>query len=170
MIVIGILFCFTAAASLCWLVFELAVYALPASVGVAAGAAALHTGAGPVGAVIVGLVAAVALLFIGQLMFGLARSRFTSAVVGLVFTAPAAVAGYEAIHSLASLSAASPRWQQGLAALGAILVGGTAWARLTVLPPRPTESDCHRAGAISRLTHDSHRSLRSVAWSLFFTG
>lgn len=146
MIVIGVLLCFAAAASLCWLVFELAVYALPASVGVAAGLAASHTGAGPVGSVIVGLVAAVALLFIGQLTFGLARSRFTSAVVGLVFTAPAAVAGYEAIHSLASLSAASPGWQQVFAALGAILVGGTAWARLTMLPITPTEQDCHAAG------------------------
>jgi hypothetical protein len=146
MIVIGILLSFAAAASLCWLVFELAVYALPASVGVAAGVAASHTGAGPIGAVVVGFVAAVALLFIGQLTFGLARSRFASAVVGLAFAAPAAVAGYEAIRSLASLSAASPGWQQGLAALGAILVGGTAWARLTVLPIRPTEQDCHGAG------------------------
>jgi hypothetical protein len=141
MIVIGILVCFAAAASFCWLVFELAVYALPISVGVVAGLAASHSGAGPIGAVIVGLVAAVALHISGQLVFDFARSRLTSLIVGLVFAAPAAAAGYEAVHGLAALGAASPVWQQSFAVVGAILVGATAWARLSVLPPRPAESD-----------------------------
>src|SRR5260370_11812014 len=41
----------------CWLLFTLAIYALPFFVGVAAGLCAYHTGAGPLGAITLALLA-----------------------------------------------------------------------------------------------------------------
>ena len=58
MIFLGILLSFAAIGFLCWLLFTLAVYALPFFAGVSLGMWAYGTGAGWLGAIIVGLVAA----------------------------------------------------------------------------------------------------------------
>ena len=58
MFFIGILFSVVAIGFLCWLLFTLAVFALPAFAGVAAGMWAYHTGAGWIGGIIVGFLAA----------------------------------------------------------------------------------------------------------------
>ena len=50
MIIIGIILGFVGLAYLCWLLFALAVYALPLSAAVAAGLLTYHTGSGPIGA------------------------------------------------------------------------------------------------------------------------
>ena len=50
---------------LCWLAFNLAVYALPLFGGTAAGLFAYHTGAGVVGGASVGLIAAAVTLVAG---------------------------------------------------------------------------------------------------------
>jgi hypothetical protein len=131
MIVIGILACFAGLASLCWLLFELAVYALPTASGIAAGVAASHSGAGPVGAIVVGLGTAFALVAVWQLIAGLARARWTVFVVRLAFAAPAAVAGYEAVHGIAGLTTSVEGWRQAFAIVGAVIVGVTAWTRLS---------------------------------------
>ena len=57
MIIIGIILGLVGLAYLCWLLFALAVYALPSFAAVAIGLAAYHSGAGSVGAIIVGAAA-----------------------------------------------------------------------------------------------------------------
>ena len=54
---------------LCWLMFNLAVYALPFFAGMTAGLAAYHSGAGLVGGLIVGFTAGAITLVIGQAIF-----------------------------------------------------------------------------------------------------
>ena len=57
MIIIGIVLALVGLAYLCWLLFALAVYALPLFAGITAGLAIYHTESGPIGAIIVGLIA-----------------------------------------------------------------------------------------------------------------
>ena len=57
MIIIGIILSFVGLAYLCWLLFALAVHALPFFAGVTAGLAAYHSGSGPIAAIIVGAIA-----------------------------------------------------------------------------------------------------------------
>src|SRR5258707_10778094 len=73
MIVIGIILSFVSLGFLCWLLFALAVHALPVFVGLAAGVAAYHSGSGEFGAFLVGLIAGAFTLAAGQL-----RSRHSA--------------------------------------------------------------------------------------------
>src|SRR6266481_9924019 len=75
MIAIGIVFSFIGLGYLCWLLFDLIVYALPVVVGVNAGMAAYHSGAGEIGAFIVGLVAGALSLVAGQIGRASCRER-----------------------------------------------------------------------------------------------
>ena len=66
MLIIGIILAFVALAYLCWVLFALAVNALPFFAGLSAGLAAYHSGAGPIGAIIVGIVTGAVTLLLGQ--------------------------------------------------------------------------------------------------------
>lgn len=54
MIILGVLLCIAAIGILCWLLVPLAIFALPLLVGVSAGACAFSTGAGWLGAILIG--------------------------------------------------------------------------------------------------------------------
>ncbi len=58
---------------LCWLLFTLTVYALPFFAGMTAGLAALHCGAGILGAFIVAILAGGAILALGRIAFATSR-------------------------------------------------------------------------------------------------
>jgi len=73
MIFLGILLSIAAIGFFCWLLFTLAVFALPFFAGLSAGTWAWHTGAGWLVAIIVGIVAAGLTLGIGQLLFVIVR-------------------------------------------------------------------------------------------------
>ncbi|MBI1866933.1 MAG: hypothetical protein HYS06_01310 [Methylocystis sp.] len=135
MLMIGIVLGFIALGYFCWLLFALAVYALPFFAGVTAGLAAYHSGSGPIGAIAVGLIAGVVTLVVGQIAFAAVRSPVMRATIAPLFAAPAAVAGYHATLGLAHIGAPSQDRCEILAVIGAIVVGGTAWARMTVLAP-----------------------------------
>ena len=143
MIIIGVIACIVGVCALAWLLFNLAVFALPFFAGVSAGMAALHSGAGPIGSILAGLVVGVLTLAVGQMVFTLVPSTLVRGAVGLLFAVPAAIAGYHAAHGLAGLAMPSEGWRQAFAIIGAVVVGATALARL-VLPiatprsPRPT--------------------------------
>ncbi|TMK09763.1 MAG: hypothetical protein E6G75_20880, partial [Alphaproteobacteria bacterium] len=94
MIIIGIVLALVGLAYLCWLLFALAVYALPLFAGVTAGLATYHSGSGPIGAIIVGLIASSVTLVLGQIAFTTLRSPLIRAVIALLFVVPAAIAGY----------------------------------------------------------------------------
>src|SRR5712691_1995117 len=133
MIIIGIIFGVFGIGFFCWLLFMLAVYALPFFASVTVGLAAFHSGAGVIGGIIVGIVAGVAALGAGQFAFAVARSPFIRAAIALLFAVPAAIAGYHATLALAHIGVPSQGWREAFAVIGAILVGGTAWGRMTLL-------------------------------------
>jgi hypothetical protein len=78
MIIIGTVLALVGLAYLCWLLFALAVYALPLFAGVTAGLAIYHSGSGPIGAIIVGLIASTITLIAGQIALTILRSRLYS--------------------------------------------------------------------------------------------
>ena len=104
MIIFGILLSIVAIGFLCWLLFTLAVFALPFFVGVTTGMWAFNSGAGWFGAIIVGTLASGLTFGIGQLLLGTVRPLWAKPMIALVFVAPAAVAGYHATHASRSTS------------------------------------------------------------------
>lgn len=139
MLVIGLVLSVAGIGVLCWLLFTLAVYALPFFAGLTAGFAAYHSGSGVIGAIIVGVLAGGATLAIGQIAFATVRMPLIRAAIGLLYAVPAAVAGYHATLGLAHIGVPSEAWREAFAIIGAIAVGGTAWARITLFVPPHVE-------------------------------
>jgi hypothetical protein len=54
-------------------------------------------------------------------------------IIGLLFALPAASAGYDATLALAHIGIPSEWWREAFAIFGAITVGCTAWARVSIL-------------------------------------
>ena len=133
MIVFAILGSLVAIGVLCWLLFTLAVFALPFFAGVTAGAWAYDTGAGWLGAILVGVVAAGLTLGIGQVLLGIVRPLWARMLIALAFVAPAAIAGYHATHGIVKHTMPSETWQLAFSLIGAIAVGITAFARVTAM-------------------------------------
>jgi hypothetical protein len=133
MLIVGIVLSFVGLGFLCWLLFALAVYALPFFAGITAALAAYHSGSGSVGAILVGLGAGTVTLVVGQIAFAVVRSVPMRVAIALLFAVPAAVAGYHATLGLAHIGVPSEGWREVFAMTGAMIVGGAAWARMTLL-------------------------------------
>jgi hypothetical protein len=134
MIIIGIVLSFVTLAYLCWLLFALAVHALPFFAGVTVGLAAYHSGSGPVAAIIVGAVAGGVTLVLGQIAFTMLRSPLMRAGLALLFAAPAALAGYHAVRGFAQVVVPAEAWRDAIAIAGAAIVGATAFMRMWFSP------------------------------------
>ena len=145
MIFIGILSSIAAIGVLCWLLFTLAVFALPAFIGVTLGAWAHGTGAGFPGAVLVGAVAATITLAAGCLLITFVRPMWLKLTVAAAFVAPAAIAGFHATHGIIRHLMPSDGWQITLSVIGAIAVAMTAFVRVTGMAAAPA-----RPAGISR--------------------
>jgi hypothetical protein len=139
MIVIGIILGFVALAYLCWLLFALAVHALPFFAGVTVGLAAYHSGSGTVAAIIVGAVAGGVVLVLGQVAFTTLRSSLMRAALALLFAVPAALAGYHAARGLAQLFVPAEAWRDAIGLAGATIVAATAFMRIWLSPPPDAE-------------------------------
>jgi hypothetical protein len=135
MIIIGIVLSFVVLAYLCWLLFALAVHALPSFAGIAAGLATYHSGSGPIAAIIVGVIAGSITLIAGRIAFTTLRSPLIRAAIALLFAMPAAVAGYHAALGLAHIGISADGWRQAIAVMGAIVVAATAWLRMALSTP-----------------------------------
>ncbi len=135
MIIIGIVLSFVGLAYVCWLIFALAVYALPLFAGVTAGLAAYHSGSGAIAAVTVAAIISVIVLFVGQVAFRRLQSTPARAAIALVFAIPAAVAGYHAAHGLSLLIVPVEAWREAMGIAGAIMVAAIALARITLSAP-----------------------------------
>ncbi|MFC6446105.1 hypothetical protein [Shinella zoogloeoides] len=120
-----------AVAGLCVLAYTLAVYALPFMLGVTAAQFAYHTGAGFIGAGLVGFAAAVAAFGVLALLFDTLRSPILRLIVALVFAAPAAVAGYALVHGVTKETVPTEIWRQIFCIFGGAFVGTSALLRLT---------------------------------------
>jgi hypothetical protein len=141
MLALGLLLNTVGIGLFCWLVFTLAVYALPFFVAINAGIWAYHSGAGVLGTPLVAIAAGGMTLAIAQIVFAMTRSLTVRAVVAALFALPAAFAGYHVVLAMAEIGAPSPVWREVFACLGAVFIGGTAWTRLTIFtetsPPEP---------------------------------
>ena len=135
MLVIGLVLSVAGIGFLCWLLFTLAVYALPFFAGLTVGLAAFHSGSGVIGALVVGVLVGGATLAIGQIAFATVRTPLIRAAIALLFAVPAAIAGYHATFGLAQIGVPAEFWREALAIVGAVLVGGTAWARMSLFVP-----------------------------------
>lgn len=147
MIILAILASLAAIGLLCWLLFTLAVFALPVLVGVTAGAWAHGTGAGVPGAIMIGAVSAAVTLAAGHLLITFVRPMWLKLVVAAVFVAPAAIAGFHATHGIVKHIMPSDTWQFIFSVVGAIAVGISAFVRIAglVAAPAPSRHDLARA-------------------------
>jgi hypothetical protein len=132
MFAIGLLLNTVGLGLFCWLIFTLAVYALPFFVAINAGTWAFHNGAGLLGTPLVAVAAGGMTLAIAQMTFAVTRSLILRAVIAAVFALPATLAGYHVVLTMAQIGVPSLAWREVFACLGAVLIGGTAWTRLTV--------------------------------------
>ncbi len=133
MIILGILLSIAAIGFFCWLLFTLAVFALPFFAGVSTGLWAYHTGAGWLGAIVVGLLGAALTLGIGQFLLIIVQPLWARMLIALVFVAPAAIAGYHATHGIVKHTMPSEAWQIVFSIVGAVAVGATAFMRVAAM-------------------------------------
>ncbi|TCS31381.1 hypothetical protein EDC15_11617 [Acetobacter aceti NBRC 14818] len=130
----------------CWLIFTLAVFALPFAGGLYAGLWAFHTGAGVIGALIVGIMTGIAAFAVGQIALACAPWIWLRGLIVLLYTVPAVIASYSATHGLAQMMMPSAVWQLFFSVIGATAVGITAFVRFTgMAPPEPA------GGSIARV-------------------
>jgi len=80
-----------------------------------AGVAAYHSGAGEIGAFLVGLIAGALTLAAGQTAVAAFRSPLIRIAIALLFAVPAAMAGYHAAFGVAQLGVPAEPWQRAFA-------------------------------------------------------
>ncbi len=147
MIILGIILSVFAIGFFCWLLFTLAVYALPFFVGMTAAFAAYHHGYGMLGSGLIAIVVGAGVLVLGQILFAAVRVPILRACIALIFAIPAAVAGYHATLGIAHICIPAGTLSQILALLGAALVGGTAWSRMAIFIP-PATGEVMQEGSV----------------------
>ncbi len=133
---------------LVWVLFALAVYALPAFVGVSVGMYVYDTETGVIAALVAGMFAAVFTYLIGQIVFAKVQSIPIRLAIGALFAAPAGVAGFSAIKGLSQIGGASETWTLAFAIIGGIVTAGTAWVRIASLAGPIGEDDGQHTEAI----------------------
>jgi hypothetical protein len=126
MLALGLLLNFAGIGLFCWLIFMLAVYALPFIIGLDVFMMALHSGAGFLGAPLVGTAAGGVTLAIGQTVFAMTRSVIIRAIIAALFAGPATLAGYQVVFVMSQVGVPSLVWREIFACVGAVFIGGTA--------------------------------------------
>src|SRR5262249_51679992 len=122
--------------AVCWLMFSLAVYALPFCIGMTIALAALHGGAGIVVAFAAGATSGGIALALGRIAVTTTRAPWIRTLIRMLYAVPAALAGYHLSLGLAKLGMTGDRWREAFALGGAILIGITALSRMAlVIPP-----------------------------------
>ena len=143
---------------LCWLLFTLAIYALPFLAGLTAGLASFDSGGGVVGALIVGFLAGGATLALGQIGFVSTRTPLLRVIIGLLYAVPATVAGYQVSFALSGIGMSGSGWQTTFAVVGAVLAGVTAFSRMTLfVPPSDGQGVGGAHSPIGWRPHDQRR-------------
>ena len=130
MIVLGIIVSIAAIGTMCWLLFNLAVFALPFFIGLNAGIWAYGTGADWLGGILIGLIAAGLTVAVGQGLLMLVRPIWARLLIALTFVAPAGVAGFYATLGIVKHMMPSETWQIIFSVVGAVAVGVTAFLRV----------------------------------------
>lgn len=141
--ILGVIFSLTGIGLLIALMFNMAIYALPLFATVSVGRLAFASGAGWLGAIVVGLLAGVLTLGLGQFVLASTKSGLVRLGIALVFVLPAAFAGYHVVIGLSRIGGAHGLWQPVFAMVGAVFIAGAASARLAT----PMTSVSHDAQA-----------------------
>ena len=122
LIIVAVILC-------CALLFRLSIYALPLFVAFLAGSATYRTDSGILAALAAAAISAIILLAAARLALAFAKSELTRAAVGVTFAAPAAVAGYHAVHGIAAATMPPSAWQIALSLLGAGIIAAASWTQ-----------------------------------------
>lgn len=135
-----------------WIVFNLAVYALPFAIGLTSGLYVFETGNGVFLSLFVGLLSGGFVITLGEFAFERARHPLLHLVIGLIYAAPAGIVGFHAAKGLSSFAGSGATAIILFSWIGAVIVGGAAWARMSgwdeagtfephPLSRRPAEND-----------------------------
>lgn len=116
-----------------YVLFTLAVYALPFFVAVIVGMYVYDSEAGVLATVAAAFVSGAGTLLTGQIAFATIRSVPVRLAIGALYAVPAGIAGYHAIKGLSEIGGAGEMWTLVFAWIGAVIVGGTAWVRIASL-------------------------------------
>lgn len=119
----------------CALLFRLSIYALPLFVAFLAGSTTYRGGSGILAALAAAAIAAIILLAVAQLALAFAKSDLTRAAIGVAFAAPAAVAGYHAVHGIAAATMPTSGWQFAISLLGSAIVAAASWTQWSRVRP-----------------------------------
>jgi len=124
---IGLALIIIAVFMICALLFRLSIYGLPLFVAFLVGSATYRGDNGTVAALAAAAIAAVVLLAAAQLALAFAKSDLTRAAIGIAFAAPAAVAGYHAVHGIAAATMPNSAWQLVVSLIGAVVIATASW-------------------------------------------
>jgi len=114
---------------ICALLFRLSIHALPLLVAFLAGSETYRSGSGIVASLTAATIAAIILLAVAQFAMAYAKSDLTRAAIGIAFAAPAAVAGYHAVHGIAVATMPPSAWQLVLSLFGAAIIAAASWTQ-----------------------------------------
>jgi hypothetical protein len=92
--------------ALCWILFNLAVYALPFAIGLTSGMYLYETGQGVFLSIIAGLFIGGFVAALGEFAFDRIRSVPLKLAIGLIYAVPAGIAGFHAAKGLAEFGSA----------------------------------------------------------------
>jgi len=124
---IGLALIIVAVFMICALLFRLSIYALPLFVAFLAGSATYRGDNGIVAALAAAAIAAVALLAAAQFALAFAKSNMARAAIGIAIAAPAAIAGYHAVHGIATAAMPQSAWQIVVSLIGAAVIATASW-------------------------------------------
>jgi len=111
----------------CALLFRLSIYALPLFVAFLAGHSTYQGGNGIIASLVAAAIAAIILLAAAQFALAFAKSDLTRTAIGIIFAAPAAFAGYHAVHGIAAATMPQSAWQIAVSLLGAAIIASVSW-------------------------------------------
>lgn len=117
-------------AGLSVLAYTLAVYALPFMLGMEVARWAYASGSGLIGAGLVGLIAGAATYGLLVVLFMVVRTPILRLAVALIFSAPAAIAGFALVHGITREAVPSEIWRIIFCLIGSGITGLSALMRL----------------------------------------
>jgi hypothetical protein len=127
-----LIMCFVLTGTLCVLAYRFAIHALPIMLGFVIAHIANGTGAGLIGAGIVGLVAGAVAFGLLSAVFVSVKSPIARVIIGLIFALAAAGAGYALMSGISASAVPSEIWRQIFCIIGGVFVGAAAFTRLAV--------------------------------------
>ena len=144
-----------------YVLFTLAVYALPFFVAMTVGLYVYEGDAGVLAAIIAAFLSGAATLILGQIAFATIRSTPIRLAIGAFYAIPAGVAGFHAIRGLSEIGSASENWSLAFGSISALVIGITAWVRVAALSgPEETPPTITTKRGESRTANDRQDLVR----------